>query len=243
MKAERNILKTGSVQRSVAVGRDLEAERQRLAAILSAAAVPAECGPRIVPAPGRGAFKVEPQSQMLPQGEDGWVQADAGFAGFSPIRGVDVFDLMLRAAARAGVDAPLTPGQVAMGRRYRDLVERHDAGGVKCSDLIGRVGGAGTDFMDAYLAEGRELAAIRRRVGNGAAMAVRRIRPSARSSAARRNIPDRVLVDMVCLGNRSVSDVLRVHGWAVYGDTRKAVTQALSAALDRMVGYRPEKTS
>ena len=243
MKAERNILKPSPAMRVKPAGNDLEVERQRLAAILSAAAAPDECGPRIIPAPARGPFKVEPQSQLLPQGERGWVQADAGFAGFSPIRAVDVFDLMLRAAARAGLDAPLTPGQVAMGRRYRDLAERHDAGGVKCSDLIGRKGGTGREFMDAYLAEGRELDAIRRRVGDGAALSVRRVRPSARGGAGRRNIADRALVDMVCLGNRSLSDVLRAHGWAVKGDTRKAVAEALCAALDRMVGYRGEKTS
>lgn len=243
MKTERNILKPAPAIRAGAAVGDLDAERQRLAAILARAAVPDACGPRIIPAPARGAFKVAPQSQLLPNGADGWVQADAGFAGYQPIRAADVFDLMLRSAERAGLAAPFTPGQVEMGRRYRALVERHDAGGIKCSDLIGRPGGAGGDFMDAYLAEGRELAALRRRIGDRAALSVRRVRPGARGGAGRRNIPDRALVDMVCLGNRSPSDVLRAHGWAVKGDTRKAVAAALCGALDRMAGYRDEKTS
>lgn len=243
MSSERKMLtkaKSGTKPRPAQV----DQERQRLAAIIAAAAPPVECGGRIIPAPARGAFKVEPQTQLLPQGVDGWVQADAGFAGWRPIRAVDVFDVMLRAAAKADQPPPFSPGQVAIGRRYRDLTEKHAAGGIKCSDLTGWVGGgSGGDFMDAYLAEGRELAAMQRRIGTGAALSVRRVRPSARGGAGRRNIPDRVLVDLVCLGGRGVSDVLRAHGWAVKGDTRKAVTKALCGALDRMIGYRGEKTS
>lgn len=237
MKHDRNMLSNG---------RSLNAERQRITSILSAASAPAECGGRIIPAPARGPFRVEPQTQLLPQGEDAWVQADAGFAGWRPIRAVDAFDRILLSAMRAGLAAPLSPGQVAMGRRYRALVERHDAGGVRCTDLVGAVtgeAGSGADFMDAYLAAGRELSSIRARIGSGAAMAVRRVRPSVRGGAGRRNIPDRVLVDAVCLADHMPGDVLRAHGWAVKGDTRRAVTEALCAALDRMIGYRGEKTS
>lgn len=243
MKTERKMLNAATARDDVKASY-ADQERLRLAAILAAAAVPAECGGRIIAAPARGAFKVEPQTQLLPQGADDWAQADAGFAGWRPIRAVDVFDVMLRAAVRADLPAPFTPGQVAIGRRYRDLTEKHAAGGIKCSDLIGRVGGgSGGDFMDVFLAEGAELAAMQRRVGTGAALSVRRVRPSVRGGAGRRNIPDRALVDMVCLGGRGVGDVLRAHGWAVKGDTRKAVTEALCGALDRMIGYRGEKTS
>lgn len=248
VKAERNILKPAPGKPGQA-GRDLDAERQRLAAIIAAASPPSECGPDIVPAPARGHCVLVPHIAMTPNGTDArgeqkWAPAATGYGHRASVRQMDVFDRMALAARRARRPAPLTPGQIAVARRYRDLVERHDAGGIRCSDLDRATGaGTGRDFMDAYLAEGREIEAIRRRIGGGASLAIRRIRPSTRGSPARRAILDRVLVDMVCLGDRTLSEVLRAHGWATKGPTRDAVREALSAALDRMIGYRGEKTS
>lgn len=230
-----------SVRTAVALRTGPDDARAALAAILARAAAPEICGPEIIPAPARGPCVVAPQVSLVPNGKDGWVADNGGFAGRAAARAADVFDVMLAEARRADAAVPFTPGQVAMGRRYRDLVERHDAGGIKLSQMDGRPGGQGGDFMDAYLAEGREIEAIRRRVGAGSALVVRRIRPSARGS--RRSIPDRALVDMVCLGNRSLSEVLRVHGWAVKGETRNALREALGGALDRMIGYPVKKTS
>lgn len=161
-------------------------------------------------------------------------------------RGMDQLSIMCRQAwlahrARGGdVDfvPPFTPGQIAMGQHYAALVERHDGAGMKCASLEGRGGGggAGGGFADAYLAEGREIAAIRRRIGDGVALAVRRIRPSDRGSRA--GITDRRLVDMVCLAGDDLTAVLRAHGWVEKGETRKALRLALCAVLDRMQGYR-----
>ncbi|SDL36817.1 hypothetical protein SAMN04487971_109133 [Paracoccus chinensis] len=255
MKQERNILSMRVEDQRPRHAEFLEAERQRMARVaaaarlVSGATVPAQCGGRIIPAPGRGPFRVEPQAEMVPngtdaRGQDKWAEKEGGFAGWNPVRQMDVFDLMEASARRRDEDVPFTPAQVAVARHYRALVERHDAGGIKCSALDGRTsGGTGRDFMDAYLSEGREIDAIRRRIGTGAAMVVRRIRPSARGEAARATILDRALVDMVCLGDRSLSDVLRAHGWAAKGQTRDALREALSAALDRMIGHRGEKTS
>lgn len=250
MKVERNILVDRVEERDDRTAAFLKAERQRMARVIAAAetvaiATPPEaCGHRIIAAPGRGPSMVAPQACMVPNGKDKWEVHEAGWAGFHPVRAADAFDFMIAAAVRAKQPAPFQPGQIAMARRYRALVERHDAGGIKCSALDGRTGGgAGRDFMDAYLDEGREIDAIRRRIGRGASMTVRRIRPSARGGADRRAILDRSLVDMVCLGDRSLSDVLEAHGWAVFGDNRKALAQALGDALDRMIGYRGEKTS
>lgn len=255
VKQERNILSMRVEDQRFCHPEFLEAERQRMAKVAAAAklvagaAVPAQCGGRIIPAPGRGPFRVEPQAEMVPngtdaRGQDKWAEKEGGFAGWNPIRQADVFDLMEASARRRSEPAPFTPAQIAVARHYRALVERHDAGGIKCSALDGRTsGGTGRDFMDAYLSEGREIEAMRRRIGTGVALAVRRIRPSARGGAERRGIPDRALVDMVCLGDRSLSDVLKAHGWATFGDNRKALVQALSAALDRMIGYRGQKSS
>lgn len=241
MKQERNILKPPAGTASVNPKPDsLGQARARMAAVIAAATAPIECGPRIIPAPGRGPTRVAPQVELYPDGRDGWTPRNAGWAGCNPVRAADVFDRMMRVAGEGA--PPFSAGQVAMARRYRALVERHDAGGVRCSDLVGpQGGGSGGDFMDAYLAEGRELAAIRRRIGAGSAMALRRIRPSARGS--RRSIPDRALVDMVCLGDATLSQVLRRHGWQVDGHHRKTLSVALGEALDRMIGYRGEKNS
>ena len=250
VKQERNILSSRVEDQRLRHPEFLEAERQRMAKVAAAAklvagaAVPAQCGGRIIPAPGRGPFRVEPQAEMVPngtdaRGQDKWAEKEGGFAGWNPIRQADVFDLMEASARRRSEPAPFTPAQIAVARHYRALVERHDAGGIKCSALDGRTsGGTGRDFMDAYLSEGREIDAIRRRIGTGVAMAVRRVRPSARGGANRGGIPDRALVDMVCLGDRSLSDVLRAHGWQADGRNRQSIREALSAALDRMIGYR-----
>ena len=161
-------------------------------------------------------------------------------------RAVDVFDLMeqqaLREHARRGGDAalvsPFTPGQVEMGRRYQALVERRSAGGMRCAGLeAGRGGSGGGDFMTAFMAQGDEVDLICARIGQGAAMVVRRIRPSKRGGSAARVITDRALVDGVCLEGQDLNGVLRAAGWSADGHHRKALRTALSAALDRMQGY------
>ncbi|MEI4488984.1 hypothetical protein V8J36_22645, partial [Frigidibacter sp. MR17.14] len=134
--------------------------------------------------------------------------------------------------------APFSPGQADMGRHYRALVEQRAAAGVKCASLeAGRAGGEGGGFMDAFLDVGRELAAIERRIGAGFAMEVRRVRPSNRGGAGARTITDRALVDMVCLGDRTLSEVLKAHGWSADGKNREKLKRALSSALSRMQGH------
>lgn len=227
------------------------AEAERIAAIKAAAMVPFSCGPDIPLAPARGAFQTFRPMEMVP-GTAGTARP-AGYRGpgegqfRDAIRVADVFSVMEEQARRAhaakGEDvgpftAPLTPAQVQMGRTYRDLVERHGAGGMKCASLeANRGGGSGGAFMDAYLEEGLMIERLRRRIGDGAALVVRRIRPSKRGAGAKGIITDRVLVDMVCLKDKSLSDVLRHHGWAKKGEHVAVMRRALAAALDRMQGY------
>lgn len=150
---------------------------------------------------------------------------------------------------RAGTDAPFRPlftaGQIAMGRYYAAMVERHEAGGIRCASIEARADGSGNGdgrgITDARLDEARRIDAIRRRIGTGIAMSVRRIRPSTRGATAR-PITDRTLVDMVCLHDMDLSDVLRRHGWAVNGKHRAALRMALVAALDRAQGYGASST-
>jgi hypothetical protein len=218
--------------RSAAVFKAL-ADGEAVAQCLARATPPEGVGPVPV-APARGAMRIEVQKEVV----NGLTKRVLG----KRLEQADVFDVMIAQARRrqgdaAGFVAPFTPGQVYMARHYRGLTERHLAGGVRCSSLeAGRAGGAGGEFMDAYLAVGRELDRLHRCIGNGQVLALRRIRPSVRGSRAA--ITDRRIVDMVCLAGMTPGAVLEAHGWAVKGQYRDMVRVALCGALDRMQGYR-----
>ena len=240
------------------------AEAGRIAGILAKAAPPAECGPAMPVAPARGPMAVIRPRGLAPGGQaaiDTGYMAPGEAIPRKAMREADAFDAMMRraidahAAAVAKAEAawtgdpdrfraprfvpPLSSSQIAIGRHYQALVERHTAGGVKCSSLEAqRGGGCGGEFMDAYLAEAREIDALRRRIGDGAALLVRRVRPSARGGAAAGMITDRALVDAVCLAGLSLAEVLRRHGWCSDGKHRAKLRTALAGALDRMQGYR-----
>lgn len=216
----------------------------RLKAVKDASAIPEACGPAIAPAPARGGFVLVRNIELLPVGTDKVEAVHRGYGGREAIRRADAFDAMLAAAARSKRPAPLTPGQIAVGRRYHDLVELLTADGMKLSSLQGGAGsGDARDWMDRRLELSGEVDGMRRRVGTGVAMTVRRIRPSARGSISARTITDAGLVDAVCLKGKGLADVLMFHGWSVKGAHRDALTAALSGALDRMVGYGVRKSS
>jgi hypothetical protein len=153
---------------------------------------------------------------------------------------------------------PFTSGQVAVGQAYRELAEWREGSGVKCQSLDGRTGGGGAGlFIDTFVDRGRALALLQGRIGGGAALAVRRVRPSKRAPlksiyedevlegerVKARLISDRALVDGVLLTGQTLSDVLRGHGWATNGKHRDALRVALCGALDRMQGIGVKQTS
>lgn len=204
----------------------LDAEASRCTALRAGAVPPAACGPDMPAAIARGTIEAFTPMRMVRgsserQVPDGWLGRDAA-------RARDVFDR---------IGDGLTHGQIAMAREYREMTERHAAGSLRCSSLeAGRAGGGDAGgFIDAFLDVGARLRGLHRRIGDGVALEVRRVRPSDRG--ARRAVRDRVLVDMVCLGDRTLDAVLGAHGWAVKGDARAALRVALAAALDRMQGY------
>lgn len=221
-------------------------EPVRLATMKAAAAAPGSCGPEIPVSPARGAFAVFSPREVIP-GSAGATRR-SGFAGRDAIREADVWDRMEAAARKAlrrhDPDAPFVPpfsaGQIAVGRHYRDLVERHDAGGMRCSSTEARRGGGdGGGFIDAFVAEGIEIGRLRTRIGTGAAVVVRRVRPSDRGAAARGIITDRMLVDGVCLAGLTLSEIAAKAGWRAKDAKLLArLRTALCAALDRMQGYR-----
>lgn len=210
--------------------------------ILSRAAPPEACGPEIPAAPARGACRVFTMRQVRP-GTRNTIE-DTGYQGPGEVQprkavcAADVFDRMEARARAAKKPAPFTPGQIAVARLYRTLVERHGAGAIKLSSLEGRTGGSGrgVDVTDLRLDEARKIAVLRRRIGDGAAMVVRRVRPSARGAGAS-VILDRRLVDAVCLEDMDLGAVLAAHGWSKQGCRLEMLRAALGASLDRMQGY------
>ena len=215
------------------LGKDAHA---RLAEVRALGFVPAEVGPEIPTAPARGPVRMVDMMASYPKGDDGFEVKPAGFLGRKTLRLADSFDVMAAKAARHQKPAPFTPAQVAMGRFYRDLVERHESAGVKCSSLesLSQRGGGGSDYMDAVLRDRDQIGALRKRIGVGSAMVVRRIRPSGRGS--RTSIMDRRLVDIICLEDGTITDVLLAHGWANDAKLRVALCKALAEVLDRMMG-------
>lgn len=228
-----------------AAGRSrLMSEADRIAAIKAAAQPPAECGPEIIAAPARGGFVLQRIRHMEGMTREDFVETPDGYVRRSPIRRGDAFDAMEAAALRRKQACPLTPGQIAIGRRYHDLVELLSADGTKLSQLDGSFGsGDGGDWMDQRLAISRELDGMRRRLGTGPAIQIRRVRPSSRGGNDRKAFSQRQLVDAICLSGKSIKDVLGDFGWQQDGRNCKATIEALAAALDTMIGYGRKKTS
>lgn len=218
----------------------LAREAARVADLVAGATPPAEMAAAPV-APARGTMRLQASYVAAPGGtrrRDGahWREACA--------LEVMVAQALLRHEAR-GLDPdrfvpPFTPGQIAVAGDYRALVEWREGSAIKCASLeAGRAGGgAGGLFIDTFIDQGRWLAELHARIGAGAAMVPQR---SMDRGNARRRIPDRALVDQVVLQSRDLSAVLRRYGWAEKGSNRRALREALSAALDRMMGYSDAK--
>lgn len=227
----------GTVFLDVAPDMRLSAEAARIEAIKASGAVPAECGPEYVNAPARGCFRVVDFHALYPKGTDEWESKPAGFEGRRTVERQDVFGEMLAQAARARRPAPLSPGQIAMGRFFRDLHERHACAGLRCSSVEAMPGGSGgtaAGFMDAVLADRARLDVLRDRLSDAPAPKLRAVRPSKRGS--RVSITTRALVEAVCLRQMHLDAVLRAHGWSVYGETRTAARKALALGLEALMG-------
>jgi len=225
----------GLVINPAASAQRLEAEARGMADMLARATPPTDTGPVPV-APARGALRVAVEMGMTPHGATDWAATPTGHRGRRTVHRADAFDRMALAAEKAGKPAPFTAGQVAAGRHWRDLVERYRAAGMRSMDLNRSGGGSGGGgFMDAVCDQGAELRRLRARIGQGTALAVRRIRPSARGDGARHNITDLVLIGHVCLDDLSLHEVLARYGWSPRSPANlAAVHTALADTLERI---------
>lgn len=229
--------------RQVARARAFDAlpEADRLDLVRQAGLPPEACGPELPVSPAAGGYRVFDVLQAYPDGEDGTVLRPGGFQGRKTAARADAFDRMRAQAERRRAVAPFTAEQVHAGRRYAALAQYVDGGAMKGSwPSGGGHGGSQEGFTDHRLMLSRDLERIRKRIGPGVVLSIRRIRPSARASgAARRPITDRALVDQVCLNEMTISEALAAHGWSVKSDHIGAAMRALAQALDRMLGPGP----
>ena len=224
--------------------RPMAAEALRFRQAQAAASIPAACGPDIASSPARGGFVLVRNVELLPVGTNKVEAVHRGYGGREAIRRADAFDAMLAAAARRKQPSPLTQGQIAIGRRYHDLVELLSADGTKLSSLEASKGGPdGRDWMDRRLEFSAELEGMRRRIGIRPAMVLRRVRPSQRKRDLMpgENAPHiftrRDLVDAAWLKGKSIKQALVLFNWQDNGRNCKAAMEALSGALDDMIGY------
>jgi hypothetical protein len=215
-----------------------DAELARRAAVCQAGHVPPESSPHIVAsAPARGFSVPYRQTELVDRADGTIIERDANYLGLAAIRCGDAFDAAADAARRNGAASPFTPGQIAIGRQYATLAERCACAGVRCSSGEAMTGGGagGGSFIDAVLRDSANLAGFHRRIGDGVAMELRRVRPSASGGSTRRLIRDRVLVDLFCVAGLSLVAILEKHHWTL-GPNKARLRLALCAALDRMQG-------
>lgn len=197
---------------------------------------PDSTGGVVANAPARGAFEVVTPQALYPKGEGEFEAKPAGYLGRDRVQIVDAFRVMELQCQRAKAEFLLSPGQVAMGRMYRSLHEAYHGGASPRDSLDFMPGGsgAGLSWIDSRVEMSRRIDLLHRRIGAGLAQRVRRIRPARRGS--RVSITDRRLADMVCLEDKTISDVLAAHGWAKHGEIVRLTTLALADILDRMMG-------
>lgn len=232
----------------------MQAETDRLRRMIEAATPPVQCGGEMPVAPARGPMLRFTPRETVSTPTGGVVSRRSGWLGRDAARVADVFDLMVAQALKAhqrqtggveGFVAPFNAGQISAARDYAALSERCAASGITCSSLevlAQRGASGGGDREAAMLRDFQRLRALHSRIGEGLARELRPVRPSQRGAGKGQAIRVRRLVDLVCLGGKSLSAVLELHGWVPSSAGRDGLRRALCGALDRMQGYDLNKT-
>lgn len=219
-------------------------ESERIELLKARAKVPVECGDEMRTGPGQAPLIPFYPVVVMVDAKGREQAVELGYRGRAAARVADVFDLMLARQSRAHFEAhgPLfDPGQLAIARLYRALVEDVSRGNMRGTNLMSSGGGGlGNDdgFLASFTDRQRQIAAMRRRVGPLEALSVQR-----GGQGGRVAITCLDLVDRVCVGQLTLSQVLRGAGWASDGKHRAILRAALQESLDRMQGYpgRPDR--
>jgi hypothetical protein len=165
----------------------------------------------------------------------------AHWQGLSPLAAA-VAQARLRHDARhpdAAFVPPYDPAQVAVAEDYAALVEWRAGSALKCASLEAGRGGSGSGlFIDSFIDQGKWLATLHARIGDGVAMSPRRHMDRGNG---RRAITVRAAVDMLCLTGVPVKTILQRFGWTADMKDQRALRAAICGALDRMQGYHTER--
>ena len=161
----------------------------------------------------------------------------AHWQGLSPLAAA-VAQARLRHDARhpdAAFVPPFNPGQVAVAEDYAALVEWRAGSALKCASLEAGRGGSGSGlYIDSFIDQGKWLATLHARIGQGVAMSPRRHMDRGN---ARRAITVRAAVDLLCLSGVPVKTILQRFGWVGNIKECRDLRAAIGGALDRMQGY------
>lgn len=243
-------------------GQEAAEERARVAALLRRATPPDRVSAQIIAAPAR-LYAIAETPRITVMTENGpRTRRESALPRSDRVRVGDGFDKIEEAArkahARLCADAkrrkvdppawtpPFLEQQIRVGREYSALAERCAGSGVKCSSLeaLRAAAGGGGDREAAMLRDFQRLRYFERRIGDGLAKEVRRIRPD---GAERHAIRVSVLVNQVCLGWMTLDQVFEAHGWVhVNGRMRYQLLTVMRNALDRMRGFnlvRPQNVA
>jgi len=226
----------GKTKAKAVVAAPVTPEAAALARLKARGTPPPECGPELVVAPGQAPLIAFYPVVVMVDAKGQEQAIELGYRGRAAARVADVFDLMLsrqRPSHRARHGAVFSPGQVAIARLYRTLFEDIARGNMRGTNLLSAGGGSrGNDdgFLARFSDKRAELAAMRRRVGDGVALAVTR-------GGGRADILRRDLVDQVCVAQLTLSQVLARAGWAADRHGRAVLRDALCDSLDAMQGF------
>jgi hypothetical protein len=214
----------------------LTGEESRVRAMLDLACPPVAME-RAPVAPARGPQQLVPTFSVTAGGMRR--VEGAHWQGLSPLAAA-VAQAWRRHEAR-GTDAPFVPpfnpAQVAVAEDYAALVEWREGSPLRCASLeAGRSGNGGGSglFIMTYIEQGNWLTELRRRIGDGIAMDVRRHMDRGNS---RKVIRVRVALDLLALDGVAVKSILRRFGWVANIRECRDLRAAICGALDRMQGY------
>jgi hypothetical protein len=212
----------------------LKAEGDRLAEIKLAAIPPSAM--MLAPiAPARGVQQLVPDWEVLPGG----TRRQSGAHWITPTS-IEVLNAQAVDRARSrDPEAPrskvelFTPSQVAMARRYLDLVEWRKGSGIRCGKLEASHGGSDPGlYIDRFMDAGAELDTLTDAIGQGIVLSPRR---QMDRDNVRRALSVRAAFDGVILNGQTISKVVAAHGWQPKGSVRREVRDAIRGALDRMI--------
>ena len=213
----------------------LQDEAEAIAQLKATSAKPDGVGEAIVDiAPARGAVvRFHPREVSLSD-SGGLRIMRTGHLGRDALRRADAFDVMEQQARRRNPDAPapFTVGQLNAARFYAQLFERCHTAGVRCSSLEAVHGSGDGSFIDAVISDSRMLTGMRQAIGAAVVLSPRGA--SAHSDRGRLVLRTHDLVDAVCVGGLTLSQLLQRYGWPVSGHYRNKTRDALCAALDRI---------